>query len=65
MLKVSAFYLEKQKSFIPKKYDLSHRQAKRVPTEFQLRFWLSLGELEISRNMYQLLGKLQISKINR
>ena len=25
-LKVSAFYLEKQKSFIPKKYDLDHFQ---------------------------------------
>ena len=29
-LKVSAFYVEKQKSFIPKKYDLSRR-----PGQFQ------------------------------
>ena len=26
MLKVSTFYLEKQKSFIPKKYDLTQRK---------------------------------------
>ena len=49
MLKVSAFYLEKQKSFIPSKNIIQavvSKQAKRVPTDgalrsqFSGRFWL-------------------------
>ena len=45
VLKVSAFYLEKQKSFIPKKKNLFGRTAKVDPKDgvscpnFQWRFW--------------------------
>ena len=52
MLKVSAFYLEKQKSFIPKKkykfLAIVSKHAKIIPKDgashpnFQWRFWLAL-----------------------
>ena len=49
MLKVSTFYLEKQKSFIPKIniiYDLISKYAKRVPTDGALLSQFSVKVLQ-------------------
>ena len=56
MLKVSAFYLEKQKSFIPKKNIISavvSKYAKIDPKDdaccpnFQWRFWAEGGTIQL------------------
>ena len=51
MLKVSGFYLEKQKSFIPKKALIQavvSRQAKRVPTDGALPSQFSVNILAVT-----------------
>ena len=60
MLKVSAFYLEKQKSFIPKKtffrlYCQDTSKRWRVPSQFSRRFWFDVerkeGQMEKKRKI--------------
>ena len=58
MLKVSAFYLEKQKSFIPKKYFLAVVNIKTkklcLLTQFSQRFWVYLPKSMFLVQIYSL-----------
>ena len=60
MLKVSAFYLEKQKSFIPKKnmtWAVVSKKAKRVPTDGALLSQFLVKVLIIAIYIHNLLNR--------